>query len=76
MSNVEVIQNTATPLTVTSLTDQLRTCGLTDGQTVLVHMAMSKLGYVIGGAQAIVLALLAAVGPSGTIMMTTNRGIQ
>ena len=35
-------------------------------------MAMSKLGFVIGGAEAVIMALLAAVGESGTIMMVTN----
>src|SRR5262245_8126896 len=36
-------------------------------------MAMSKLGWVIGGAQAVILALLAAVGERGNLMMTTNN---
>ena len=63
------VDRSATPLTVTSLTEQLQTCGLVEGQTVLVHMAMSKLGWIIGGAEAVILALLAAVGESGTIMM-------
>jgi len=35
-------------------------------------MAMSKLGWIVGGAEAVIRALLAAVGESGTIMMTTN----
>jgi aminoglycoside 3-N-acetyltransferase len=72
MSEKNVINRTATPLTVTSLTEKLRACGLEEGQTVLVHLAMSKLGWIIGGAEAVILALLAAVGESGTIMMTTN----
>ena len=72
MSEKNIIERTATPLTVTSLTEQLRACGLAEGQTVLVHLAMSKLGWIIGGAEAVILALLAAVGDSGTIMMTTN----
>ena len=45
---------------------------LAEGQTVLVHLAMSKMGWVVGGAEAVILALLAAVGESGTIMMVTN----
>jgi aminoglycoside 3-N-acetyltransferase len=72
MSEKNIIERTTTPLTVTSLTEQLRACGLAEGQTVLVHLAMSKLGWIIGGAEAVILALLAAVGDSGTIMMTTN----
>ena len=39
---------------------------------MLVHMAMSKLGWVVGGAEAMILALLAAVGDTGTIMMVTH----
>ena len=74
MSETSLIERTTTPLTVTSLTKHLQACGLAEGQTVLVHMAMSKLGFVIGGAEAVILALLAAVGKSGTLMMVTNNG--
>jgi aminoglycoside 3-N-acetyltransferase len=34
---------------------------------------MSKFGWVIGGAQAVILALLDVVGEDGTIMMVTNN---
>jgi aminoglycoside 3-N-acetyltransferase len=74
MPEKNVIARTTTPLTVTSLTEQLRACGLAEGQTVLVHLAMSKLGWIIGGAEAVILALLAAVGQTGTIMMVTHNG--
>ena len=72
MSEKKVVDRSAAPLTVTVLAEQLRACGLAEGQTVLVHMAMSKLGWIIGGAEAVVLGLLAAVGERGTIMMVTN----
>lgn len=72
MSEQSPIDRSAAPLTVASLTEGLRGCGLAEGQTVLVHMAMSKLGWIIGGAEAVILALLAAVDDSGTIMMVTN----
>lgn len=61
-----------TPLTVGSFAEKLRACGVAEGQTVLVHMAMSKLVYIIGGAEAVIYGLMAAVGESGTIMMPTN----
>lgn len=72
MSEKDIVEHSATPLTVQSLTEQLRSCGLAEGQTILVHMAMSRLGWIAGGAEAVILALLAAVGETGTIMMTTN----
>jgi aminoglycoside 3-N-acetyltransferase len=68
----DVIAHTDVPLTATSLAEKLRENGLAAGQTVIVHMAMSKLGWVVGGAEAVVQGLLAAVGESGTIMMVTN----
>jgi aminoglycoside 3-N-acetyltransferase len=72
MPEREIVERTATPLTVASLTGHLRAWGLEEGQTVMVHLAMSKLGWIAGGAEAVILALLAAVGDTGTIMMPTN----
>ncbi len=60
------------PLTAATLTAGLRACGVREGQTVLVQMAMSKLGFVVGAAQAVADGLLAAVGPSGTIVVPTH----
>lgn len=72
MSEETIIGRTKTPLTVTTLTKELQRCGMAEGQTVLVHMAMSKLGWVMGDAEAVILALLAAVGETGTIVTVTN----
>jgi len=74
MSEKDVVEHTSTPLTVESLAAKLRRCGLAVGQTVLVHTAMSKLGWIAGGAEAVILALLAAVGETGTILMPTHNG--
>jgi aminoglycoside 3-N-acetyltransferase len=68
-----MIDRRNSPLTADSLTEHLRSCGMAEGQTVIVHLAMSKLGWVIGGAETVILALLAAVGEYGTIMMVTNN---
>jgi aminoglycoside 3-N-acetyltransferase len=41
----------------------------------MVHSSLSALGYVSGGAQAVVLALLEVVGASGTIAMPSHSGL-
>lgn len=62
------------PQTSTSLASDLRQLGLTAGDVVLVHSSLSGLGYVDGGADAVIDALLAAVGPSGTVLFPTLTG--
>jgi aminoglycoside 3-N-acetyltransferase len=57
------------PATVESLVADLRALGVSAGALVLVHSSLSRLGYVAGGAPAVVRALLAAVDPGGTIVM-------
>ncbi len=56
----------------------LRQLGLPAGCTAMVHSSLSKFGYVEGGAGTVVAALLAAVGPEGTVMVPTSpfRGTQ
>jgi aminoglycoside 3-N-acetyltransferase len=60
------------PYTVQSLASDLRALGLVPGDVVLVHSSMRSLGFVVGGAQAVVHALLEVVGPQGTIVVPTH----
>ena len=62
----------AVPGTVRGMVAQLATLGLPAGATVIVHASLSRLGWVAGGAQAVVTALLEAVGPAGTLVMPTH----
>lgn len=50
-----------------SLLDDLRRIGIAPGDTLLVHASMRRIGWVCGGATAMVYALRDAVGPAGTI---------
>lgn len=59
------------PATVASLTADLHALGLRPGMTVIVHSALSQFGWVIGGAQAVVLALQQVLGETGTLLMPT-----
>lgn len=69
-----VIEGTAAPATTTSLRADLESLGLEPGSTVMVHASLSALGYVVGGPEAVVDALLRAVGPDGTVMMPAHSG--
>jgi len=62
------------PLTVSSLREQLAALGVASGMTLMVHSSLSSLGYVVGGAPAVILALEAELGQSGTLVMPTHSG--
>lgn len=46
--------------------------GIENGQTIMVHTSLSSLGFVCGGAQVMIEALMEAVGEEGTLMMPTQ----
>lgn len=56
----------------TDIKEAFHALGLKAGSTVIVHTSMSKIGYVCGGAQTVIEALIETVGPDGTIMMPTQ----
>ncbi|MGW2935031.1 aminoglycoside N(3)-acetyltransferase [Streptomyces sp. NPDC001156] len=53
---------------------QLRALGVTPGETLLVHSSLSSLGWVCGGALAVVQGLLDVLGPEGTLVVPTQTG--
>jgi len=60
------------PATVASLTADLRGFGIASGDVVLAHTSYRSLGFVVGGPQAVVQALLDAVGPDGTLVVPAH----
>jgi len=69
-----IIADTGMPATVQSLADDLRRLGVRTGMTLIVHSSLSSLGWVVGGAQAVLIALAEAVGDDGTLVMPTQSG--
>ena len=53
---------------------KLREVGLEKGDTVMVHTSLKRMGYVCGGAQTVIEALMDVVGEAGTIMMPPSHG--
>ena len=51
---------------------KLREVGLEKGDAVMVHTSLKRMGYVCGGAQTVIEALMEVVGENGTIMMPTQ----
>ncbi|MEM1109483.1 MAG: AAC(3) family N-acetyltransferase [Planctomycetota bacterium] len=71
----EVIARTGDqPITIDRLVADFRRLGIKPGGVLMVHASLSAIGWVVGGPQAVILALRAAVGEAGTLVMPTHSG--
>lgn len=61
-------------MTKADLLEQLAAIGVRSGMSLLVHSSLRRVGPVDGGADTIIDALLASLGPAGTLMMSTVSG--
>ena len=55
------------PVRRSELIAGIRELGVREGSLVLVHASLSSLGWVVGGPETVVRALLEAIGPAGTL---------
>lgn len=62
------------PRTRASLAHDLTTLGLSPADTLLVHSSLRSLGWVCGGAPAVIQALTDAIGAEGTLAVPTHTG--
>ena len=69
---VEPEKSLKKPLTKKDLSEAFKELGLKENDIVMVHASLSSLGYVCGGAQAVIEAIIETVGDSGSIMMPTQ----
>lgn len=58
--------------TRSALARELGEAGIKRGMSVMVHTSLSSLGFVVGGAQTVIEALIDCVGEDGTLMMPTQ----
>ncbi|CAM5255995.1 SPbeta prophage-derived aminoglycoside N(3')-acetyltransferase-like protein YokD [Streptomyces alboniger] len=68
MDERELIERADGPVTRSRLGRDLKKLGIAHGDTVMVHTRLSALGYVVGGSQTVIAALIDAVGDDGTVM--------
>ncbi|MGR3290849.1 MAG: aminoglycoside N(3)-acetyltransferase [Paracoccaceae bacterium] len=64
-----LIADTLTPATRTSIAEGLQAMGLRQGDLVLMHTSLSRLGWICGGEQAVLEAMIDILGPDGTLVM-------
>jgi aminoglycoside 3-N-acetyltransferase len=60
------------PHTRASLATGLARLGVRPGDTLIVHVAMGQIGWICGGAVALIEALMDAVTPEGTLLMPAH----
>lgn len=60
------------PNTVSTLTNDLRSLGIKEGMTLLVHSSLRSIGWVCGGAVSVILALEEVLTEDGTLIMPTH----
>jgi len=74
MSEQKIINKTNKPNTINSVYQDLIRLGINNNDILLVHSSLSNLGWVCGGAQTVITALMNAVGSDGTLVMPAHSG--
>ena len=70
-----MVRNNATrpvPWTRRRLAADLRALGLVPGDSVMIHAGLRSVGPMLGGPDALILAVLDTIGPAGTLLVYTD----
>lgn len=74
MSESDTINQIEYPNTRLSIATEISNAGITSGATILVHSSLSSLGWVSGGAVAVIQSLMDVITPEGTLVMPEHSG--
>ena len=72
LRNIPRITRSTEKISKRRLMRDFRALGLSAGDIVIVHSSLSSIGYVEGGADTVVEALIQSVSPGGTVLFPTN----
>ncbi len=74
MDEKTLIQKTQQPITIKHIVSALKNMGITPRDRLIVHTSLSSLGWVCGGAQAVIMALMEVLNEEGTLVMPAHSG--
>lgn len=74
MNEKKAISKSENPVTIETLKKDFFGIGLREGMTILLHSSLSSIGWVCGGAPAVILALEDVLGENGTLVMPAHSG--
>jgi aminoglycoside 3-N-acetyltransferase len=57
------------PITRSELATDLRRLGVRSGDTIMLHASVKAIGWIVGGPDVVILALLDVLGRRGTLLM-------
>ena len=72
MPEGQVVGKTKTLVTIESLETDFKALGIEKGMVLIVHSSLSALGWVCGGAVAVIIALQEVLGETGTLVMPAH----
>jgi aminoglycoside 3-N-acetyltransferase len=70
-SEEEVVKETQSPNTITTLKSDFKTLGITAGSVIIMHSSLSEIGWTVGGAVSVIQALMEILTSKGTLIMPT-----
>jgi len=70
-SEGEVVKETKSPNTITTLKHDFKTLGITTGSVIIMHSSLSEIGWTVGGPVSVIQALMEIITSSGTLIMPT-----
>ncbi len=70
----DVVDYTDSPITIGGLKHDFEQLKITSGSVIIMHSSLSKIGWVVGGAIAVIKAIVDILTPEGTLIMPTFSG--